>query len=143
MKRILFRSLALSLCLLLLPLIAVNAKATPAGLPPGFITLSESRMNWSDAVAYCRQQGGRLPRINNSDSWGGLDIADSDTVMIDAFGAVGDKWPADLIRAYYWTGTEDSDESNHSWGVRVVREGLLSVISVYAHGTNLHVICIP
>jgi len=107
-------------------------------LPPGFIALSEARMNWADAKAFCQQQGGKLPRINDRDSWDG-----SDSAVIDAFGTLGAKWPAELPKAYYWAGTEYSDRPNYSWGIRAVRDGVIGVISAYAHGTNIHVICVP
>jgi hypothetical protein len=115
-------------------------------LPPGFIALSEFRMNGRGAVAYCQQQGGRLPRINDSDSWDGLDDAVLDAVIVEAFGAVGTDWPAGLPRGYYWTGTEHSGDlgyTDYVWGVRVVRDGVIGVISAYAAGTLAHVICIP
>ena len=32
---------------------------------PAFIAMSDNPMNWADAKAWCQQQGGRLPRINN------------------------------------------------------------------------------
>ena len=161
MHRILSRSVLLSLCLLL-PLLAASANGQTAdalnntslgghsahkaidALPPGFIALSESRMNWEDAVTYCWRQGGRLPRINNSNVWDGT--ADSDSIMLDAFGTLGDDWPVDLPRAYYWTGTlysADPDYVGYAWGVRIVRDGIIGVIGVKAEDTLLRVVCTP
>jgi len=132
MLRILSRLLLLSMCLLPIAPAAVDAKTT-------IIALSDSRMFWQDAAAYCQERGGRLPRINKSDSWDGSDTAD-----IDAFGAVGDNWPADLPRAFYWTGTKytaNPDYVGYMWGVRVVRD-LISVIAVKAQDTHIHVLCV-
>jgi len=72
-------------------------------LPPGFIAMSERPLNWSDAKAFCQQQGGRLPRINNSDSWSWDGWGE---VTIDDFGARGAPWPSGLPGDRYWTGTE-------------------------------------
>ena len=82
--------------------------------PPGFIAMSERPLNWSNAVAYCQQQGGRLPRINGSDSWA---FADHDRIThIDGFGAVASPWPSGLPSAdFFWTGTEVTDDPGDSW----------------------------
>ena len=89
-----------------LPLMA-DAASKP---PSGFITLSESPMTWADAKAFCQQQGGSLPRINNSDSWNGDTEA-----AIDGFGASGDPWPSGLPDDLYWTGTAYTDFPGRSW----------------------------
>jgi|GEM_PF-2989361 len=87
-----------------LPAVAGAASKAPAG----FIALSESAMNWDDAKAFCQQQGGSLPRINDSDSFGVPSRGDK----IDGFGAPGATWPSGLPRNppsnRYWTGTENS-----------------------------------
>ena len=67
------------------PLIAVDAQLWP------FIALAESSMNWNDAKVWCEQQGGRLPRIENSDSWARQRHV-NDQVHIDGFGVQGRPW---------------------------------------------------
>jgi len=69
----------------------LNCSSAASKLPPGFIALSESDMNWSNAKAFCQQRGGKLPRVNNSDSWNGKGKA-----TIDGFGAEGAPWPSGL-----------------------------------------------
>ena len=78
------------------------------------IAASEFRMNWSGAKAFCQQQGGRLPRINNSDSWKWDNRGDK--VTIDGFGARGTPWPSGLPNVVtFWTGTEDTGNPDFSW----------------------------
>jgi TPR repeat protein len=78
-----------------------------------FIAVSSTTMNWSDAKAFCQQKGGRLPRMNNSDSWA---WGNHDKIThIDGFGAPGALWPSDLPGGSYWAGTEDTDVSVLSW----------------------------
>jgi hypothetical protein len=72
--------------------------------PVGFISLSEDRMNWADAVAFCKHHGGKLPRINNSDSWDGKNPPQRG-ILIDGFG-YGDGPGVGLSADEYWTGTD-------------------------------------
>ena len=148
MKRILFRSV-LPLCLLL-PLLAMiggcdRAEKSSAPDAPGQATavssfsLAESPMNWSDAVAYCQQQGRRLPRINNNDSWA---WADRDAIThIDGFGTRGAPWPSGLPKADYWIETECADREDRAWVARHL-SGSVNVLIDYQ--STLHpVVCIP
>jgi len=137
---------------LLAPLLTIGASGQAAttapgaqggdALPPGFIAVSESRMDWQEANAYCQKQGGRLPRINNSAAWDGAETAGPDPVGIEAFGVLGGDWPALLPKAYYWTGTQDDTEPGYSWGVRAVQDGIIGVIGADAEGNHLRVACI-
>jgi len=90
---------------LLAVMLAVPTMAFAASeVPPGFIAVSESRMNWADATAWCATHGGRLPRINNSDSWNYEGKA-----TIEGFGTQGSpSWPPGLPGGFYWTGTVDT-----------------------------------
>ena len=152
------RSLVLSLCLLL-PLFAMTgacsraptvqyAETLPAtvteeqsevALPVGFITFFEPHVTWAEAAAYCRQHGGRLPRINNSDSWAWP--AKHQANHIDGFGARGAPWPSTLPRGHYWTGTVVADLPDYSWVVSDVG-GWVSVLSDL-QSTTARVACIP
>ena len=144
MKRMLPHSLVLSLCLLL-SLSATTSAYSSAhdtqfgeALPAGFIALSESEMTWADAVAYCRQQGGRLPRVNNNDSWAWTDAAD---IHIDGFGVPGASWPSGLPFGSYWTGTVDAGGSDHSWVV--ADYGGYITLPRSIQSLTLRVICLP
>jgi len=85
------------------------AAFTAENVPAGFIVLSENKMNWSDAKAFCQQQGRRLPLINGSDSWTWKER--NKITHIDNFGIPGTPWPSDLPGDYYWTGTVRSTSS--------------------------------
>ena len=84
------------------------AQAAASKLPAGFIALSETEMNMSDGMAYCRQQGGKLPRINNSDSLARGASSGGGKTNLDGFGNVGSNWPSGLPCDTYWTGTTES-----------------------------------
>ena len=104
-----------------------------------FIAQSERPMNWADAKAFCQQQGGRLPRINDSDSWG---WNDRDKIThIDGFGVPGAPWPSGLPGDVCWTGTEDTDGPGGSWVVDG-RDGEVGVSTGHrSHGRR--VVCVP
>ena len=108
-------------------------------LPPGFIAVSDTRMNWYDAKAFCEQQGGRLPRINGTDSWDGKGEA-----TIDGFGVMGAPWPSGLPNGIHWTGTEVTDGPGNSWhvGDRVARGGHVGG-SYDCKSIPRRVVCVP
>jgi len=77
--------------------------------------MAQIPLSWPDAVAFCRQQGGSLPRINNSDSWAWANK--SQITLVDGFGAGGLPWPVGLPGGSFWAGTQISDHSGFSWVV--------------------------
>lgn len=88
---------------------AVTASASVGfELPEGFIALSNRALAPVSAEQFCRDQGGRLPRVNGSDSLprGDMEKATS----IEGFGAPGAPWPSGLPYNRYWTGTEFTGE---------------------------------
>lgn len=90
-----------------------------AALPSGFLALFDPSAtpykNWSDAGAFCTQQGGKLPRVNNTTSYPSSSYTGSEPV--DGFGSFGAAWPTGLPSDFYWTGTEITDYPGDSWGV--------------------------
>jgi hypothetical protein len=114
-------------------------------LPDGFIALAELPMTLAAARTFCREQGGKLPRMNDSDS---LPRADSGQITrIDGFGAPGAPWPSGLPYDRYWTGTEFTGEpavpGRHggSWLVGVRSGGVL----VHNDGKSVtyRAVCVP
>ena len=99
----------------------------------GFIAVGDSRMTWSDAKAFCQQNGGRLPFTKGVQRY----------AAIDGFGSLGAPWPSCLPEGnyYYWADTDNSISSS----------GLLAVHSyggmVHASPTGqshaYHVVCVP
>jgi len=136
MKKIsLFMAFILPMCCLAL----TGAAAERQKLPAGFIALSESHMPYADAKAYCKQQGGRLPRINNSDSWDGK----GENISVDGFGKPGRAWAeAGLPADYYWTGTEHSVHLGQSWFVGPFGSGEIAVNNFH-NGSSARVVCVP
>ena len=117
-----------------LPAVADAASKAPAG----FVALSESPMAWKDAAAFCQQKGGRLPRINNSDSWALADLGK--ITHIDGFGAPNAPWPSGLPEGVsFWTGTENSPD--HSW--IVVGTGIVLAAGNNSQGSENRVACVP
>ena len=117
-------------------------KGPEAAKECGFIAISKSFMNYADAVAFCRKHGGRLPRINNSDSWDGLNPP-YQNISIDCFGYVGRPWSeVGLPRGVYWTGTAHTDDQGVLWVVA----GLGGAPVVVTYGTQWRdgrVACVP
>jgi hypothetical protein len=150
MKRIFTLSLVAPLCLVLslFALAKIAIADTQPELPEGFIVLSETRMTWADAKAWCRQHGGKLPRIDNSDS---LAFADRRQVShIDGFGAPGDPWPPGLPVIPYWTGTVRTGTPDRSWFVVVGDGGWSDVgrgggvaLSIGLQSLVNRVVCVP
>jgi len=116
--------------------------ALEQALPSGFIALSESRTNnYADAVAFCKRHGGRLPRINNSDSWDGRNPPARD-IHIDGFGYGHRPWSeVGLPSAAYWTGTADTDNAGYSWFVSAYGGNVDVDSSHQSDGTS--VVCVP
>jgi len=118
-------------------------RAEAAAKSAGFIALSESSMNWSDAKAFCQQQGGRLPRINDSDL---LARADRNKIThTDGFGALGAPWPPGLPSDWYWTGTgtELTDASGYSWIVGGRRGSGSVYVTEDRQSQVSRVVCVP
>jgi hypothetical protein len=111
----------------------------------GFIALADSRMNWADAKNFCRQKGGKLPRLNNSDSWTrGSDYWRKGPAKLDGFGAIDTPWPSGLPKSYYWTGTERTDEPGNSWGVcHNPHSGRAELCSATSQSKTARVVCVP
>jgi len=157
MKRILSRLPVLSLCLLL-PLLAMiggcdrsDKSSTPTtgavqAIAPEINTIAQADepMTWADAKAWCEQKGGRLPRVEGSDSWAWADR--EKVTRIDGFGVPGAPWPSNLPGVTHWSGTEasDPDRPNRAWVIRVPGAGGNVVNGVIDWQTTLHrVICVP
>jgi len=123
-------------------MLAVPGMASAADkLPEGFSALSEDRMSWADAKAWCEQQGGRLPLIGGSESLG-WDDAKKEGTPIDGFGTAGAPWPTGLPTAVRWTGTEGSGGyTGRSWVVHG-SGGNVNVVNVPQSDRN-RVVCVP
>jgi hypothetical protein len=114
-------------------------------LPSGFLALfvapvgSSSTKNWADAVTFCEQQGGRLPRINGAIALGSGEVSSGDPV--DGFGTLGGPWPSGLPSNFYWTGTESSSTSGIS---RYINESGGTVnYNQIAQTQKIYVVCVP
>ena len=141
MKHIFAYSLVLSICLFMHLSVSVQI-VQAVNLPAGFITLSEAHMTWTDAKVWCQQQGGRLPRINNSNELAFYEIEDG--TFIDNFGNTGRPWvevglPADR----YWTGTEQPYcEFPCFWYVYFSTSDGTSSIEHTGHDSERRVVCV-
>ena len=95
---------------------AVCVASPVSQVPAGFIAMPESPMNWTDAKAFCKEKGGRLPLLGGAESRAGSDWPPSKT-PIDGFGTLGSAWPAGLPNVNHWTGTVDSGHPDRAWDV--------------------------
>ncbi len=125
---------------------AVTASASVRfELPEGFLALAAGPLPAGRAAQFCREQGGKLPRLNGSDS---LPRGDMEKVTsIEGFGAPGAPWPSGLPYNRYWTGTEFTGEP----AVAGVHGGVW-LIGVQSGAVRLHnegrsvtygVVCVP
>ena len=62
--------------------------------PGGFLAVSEAKMRWPDAKAYCQPKGGKLPLIDAKEKTAADDIRAGSRV--DGFGSSATSWPARL-----------------------------------------------
>ena len=125
-------------------MLAVPAMASAADpLPKGSIAISESEMTLADAKAFCQQQGGRLPRINGSDSWRMERRAWDAGVAIDGFGVGGSPWPSGLQSDWYWTGTKCAVNPSTSWNVHDDDDGGIHVSNHHPQRDVYRVVCVP
>ena len=119
-------------------------KAKAAGSE--FIAFSESAMNWEAAKAYCRKHGGKLPRINNSNSWDGKNPP-ARGILIDGFG-YGDR-PWDEVGVWlpggngYWTGTAVTGSKGYWWFVQTGRSTVSVNEDDIRRGDGYQVVCVP
>ncbi len=83
--------------------------AETANLPAGFIARSEKHMPWNEAVAFCKERGGRLPLVAGLTQWDGMNPPIKN-IPIDGFGNHGRPWDeVGLPVGPYWTGTVAPD----------------------------------
>ena len=139
MKKI---SLCTALILAICCFASIGTAAEQQTLPDGFIAISENPMTWEDAKTLCQQQGGRLPRINNMDSWNAKNPP-LQGIPIDGFGNAGRPWnevglPND---DFYWTDTVYSDRPGFSFAVR--GDSGKVHLAVNAQGGLRRVACVP
>ena len=110
-------------------------------LPEGFIAISESKMNWADAKAWCQQQGGRLPLVGGMEKW---DYTNWRGIPVDGFGKQGRPWAEVGLSggfSFFWTGTEDTRASS---SVNIILEsgGKVSIGNSSPSSAN-SVVCVP
>ena len=108
------RNIALLVFALIFSLSLPSGADAASDLPAGFVALSESRMTWDEANAFCKQQKGKLPLINNAPTE--KDNYNIERHSIDGFGKYGSPWPSGLDEGDYWTGT-DEGQANKVWHV--------------------------
>ena len=104
-----------------------------------FIAMSEVKMSWPDAKAWCEQQGGRLPLIGGDES----SAAAPKGIPIDGFGSNLGPWPSNLPGDNYWTGTESllSTRFNVSWAVD--KQGnMIRAHTIFEQRSKLGVVCV-
>ena len=126
----------------------ILACSPAAGLDPRYIAVSDTDMTWTRAVQWCSDRGGRLPKINGSDSLPGSAVNEAGALTINGIGEVNitdlsiTPWEATGLPSYvYWSGTVYADSPNTSWFFGD-DDGLFSVYHFDQSGT-LRVVCVP
>ena len=142
-----FGSLA---CLFVLAFIfsclTVTACNAEQKLPKGFIALSEQKLNWNDAKAFCEVKKGKLPLLNNlTDSGDGLG---GRPAAIDGFGKEDGAWPEGLPQGQYWSGTDEPRGNGVAWRIQYFGppnnpKNAKNDIGAVSKGSKLRVVCVP
>lgn len=132
-----FKAVAFAAMLAMPAMAFADSQTQP--LPPGFIALSESTMNWKNAEAFCQQQGGRLPLIGGSSRR----VPWHDATPVDGFGSLNSPWPSGLRYVYYWSGTDLDEDSGFKYRIY----GGARIVSVSAerssNSSTARAICVP
>ena len=111
----------------------VMARAA-SDLPDGFIALSETRLTWEDAKAFCEQKGGKLPLVSGD--------RDSDPPLrIEGFGRENAIAPKGLPEGLYWTGSEIGKLPNFAWLVDTRNN--LNLTFGQEKDNERNVVCVP
>jgi hypothetical protein len=120
---------------------SVTMNVTDSPLPSGFIALSETNMNWSDAKVWCQQKGGRLPSVEVRRLSSANSVQNS--VQIDGFGLSGvSPWPSGLPRVLYWTATTSGLHPLSPLVVGIDGHGTVSTGS-FNQSYRARVVCVP
>jgi len=135
------------LCCALFLFVTAGISLAAEKVPPGFVAVSDKKMKYPDAEAFCKQKGGKLLRINKSDSWDGKKQKEA---SVDGFAripngvATGIAWPAGINGdEAYWTATRDAGNPDFIWYVKKrSTDGEVNFDKVI-HRTQLFVICVP
>jgi hypothetical protein len=108
----------------------------------GFTAVSTDKMNWVDAKAYCHRNGGKLPRINNSDEWDGQNPPLKD-IPIDGFGYGHRPWSeVGLPNDQYWTGTGYLGSPGYAWIINN-RYGSKVYVDGFSQSFLYRAACVP
>ena len=155
MKRTLFCTLIMALAVSLAVMAGTKAEAASSAearraeevrktKKAVFIAVSNDRMTWADAEAYCRRQGGKLPRIDNSASWDGRNPP-AQGIAVDGFGYKYRPWDEVGLpkeAAGYWTGTALRGTPG-AWWMIDHRHGSKVYIEFYPHNFLFRAACVP
>ena len=101
-------------------------------LPSGFVAMSDDKMTWEEAKAFCAQKGGKLPLIGGSEGFGkeaGYDVRPKKGTRVDGIGDLGDPWPSKMPKGAYWTGTANThpDKKEYAWRVSCSKNDNIAV----------------
>ena len=119
---------------------SATKELTVGTVPSGFLTgKSLSYMNNSAAQTYCASHGGKLPRVNNSNSASVTDIMLSGPTSVDGFGTSA--WPAGLPGDPgdpYWTSTTVTEIPDYNFYIEND-----SGVTVDSGDGNAFAACVP
>jgi hypothetical protein len=123
--------------------VQLKLKEEPVPKAAGLIAVSQDKMAWAEAKAFCRQHGGKLPRINGQDSmedvlssfsmFGRMLGAGNSRFKLDGLGGEGDSWPSGLPTGLFWTGTTQMGEKGGKLPLLFLRnDGPMIIISPFS-----------
>jgi len=97
------------------------------------IAISSDSVSWKEAVYFCEQRNGKLPRIIVQGKPNEFLYSDGNRLKserMEYFGKYDASWPANLQLGWYWSGTSVEEYSFEALAIFPTKDGSFDFINV-------------